>query len=173
MRFCSDYTGLTLEEVRADESRVRRFHPDDVARLREERRMALLRGEPFGAKHMLLQSETLRPMLKTWSPMSLGSWGLLLFGSFAFISFLDALADDDRERWPRLVVLRPAGFLGVLVVVIGDLLGFFLAGYTGVLLTVTNRPIWADTSWLGVLFLVCGASTAAALLEGAERDRSG
>jgi protein NrfD len=43
-------------------------------------------------------------------------------------------------------------------------LGFFLAGYTGVLLSVTNRPIWADTHWLGVLFLLSGASTAAALL---------
>jgi protein NrfD len=39
-----------------------------------------------------------------------------------------------------------------------------LAGYTGVLLSVTNRPLWADTTWLGLLFLLSGASTAAALL---------
>ena len=45
--FFLDYTGLSLEEVRADDSRVRRFHPDDVARVQEERRQALLRGEPF------------------------------------------------------------------------------------------------------------------------------
>jgi formate hydrogenlyase transcriptional activator len=45
--FFLDYTGLSLEEVRADDSRVRRFHPDDVARVQEERHQALLRGEPF------------------------------------------------------------------------------------------------------------------------------
>ena len=48
--FVLDYTGLTLEEVRADDARGRRFHPDDVARLQEERRKALLRGEPFEAE---------------------------------------------------------------------------------------------------------------------------
>jgi PAS domain S-box-containing protein len=45
--FVLDYTGLSLEEVRADVSRLRRLHPDDVARLQEERRTAFLRGEPF------------------------------------------------------------------------------------------------------------------------------
>jgi formate hydrogenlyase transcriptional activator len=45
--FALEYWGLTLEEVKADNPRVRRFHPDDVARLQEERRQALLRGEPF------------------------------------------------------------------------------------------------------------------------------
>ena len=42
-----DYTGLSLEELRADVFRFRRFHPDDVARLQEERRTAFPRGEPF------------------------------------------------------------------------------------------------------------------------------
>src|SRR6267142_6395680 len=45
--FVLDYTGLSLEEVTDEDSRVRRFHPDDVARLEEERRQAFLRGEPF------------------------------------------------------------------------------------------------------------------------------
>jgi len=43
-------------------------------------------------------------------------------------------------------------------------LGLYLAGYTGVLLTVTNRPIWADTTFLGLTFLVSSASASAALL---------
>ncbi len=45
--FVLDFTGLTLEEVRADDSRGRRFHPDDVARVREACREAFERGEPF------------------------------------------------------------------------------------------------------------------------------
>jgi PAS domain S-box-containing protein len=42
-----DYTGLTMEEVMASEYRERVFHPEDVARLREERQKALARGIPF------------------------------------------------------------------------------------------------------------------------------
>jgi formate hydrogenlyase transcriptional activator len=48
--FVLDYTGLSLEEVKADDSRVQCFHPDDVARLQEEHRKALLRGDPFEAE---------------------------------------------------------------------------------------------------------------------------
>src|SRR5712692_4261462 len=41
------YTGLTIAEVTSAEFRARVFHPEDVARLREERRDALARGVPF------------------------------------------------------------------------------------------------------------------------------
>src|SRR5262249_906809 len=47
---------------------------------------------------------------------------------------------------------------------VGGLVGFYVAGYTGVLLAVTNRPIWSDTPLLGLLFLVSAASISAALL---------
>ena len=95
--------------------------------------------------------------------MSVGSWGLTLFGAFAFLSFLAALAEDGVLRVPMLQVLH-AGLFGKLFVAVGAAAAFFLASYTGVLLSVTNRPIWADTSLLGLLFLLSGASTAAALL---------
>ena len=42
-----EYTGLTREEVMADDFRRRVFHPEDVERLRDERRVALARGVPF------------------------------------------------------------------------------------------------------------------------------
>ena len=109
--------------------------------------------------HMLLQSATWRPMFKAYSPMSVGAWALLAFGAFAVLSFLGA----RRETGPW-TMLRPPAPLGVLVSVLGGLFGAFLAGYTGVLLSVTNRPIWADTSLLGLVFLVSGGSTSAALL---------
>jgi len=62
--------------------------------------------------HMLLQSETLRPMFKPWSPMSVGSWALLAFGAFAFVGFLAALAESGRLRWSWLTALRPPRPLG-------------------------------------------------------------
>ena len=52
----------------------------------------------------------------------------------------------------------------VAIAVLGSIFGLFIAGYTGVLLAVTNRPIWADSTLLGLLFLVSGASTGAAAL---------
>ena len=119
---------------------------------------------PWRFWHMLLQSNTFRPMLKTYSPISLGSWALLLFGLFAFAAFLGALAEAGRlrARWPA--ALRPPAILGTVVTALGALFGFFISGYTGVLLSVTNRPIWSDTPLLGLNFLVSAASTSAALI---------
>ena len=42
-----DYTGLSLEEAIAPNPRTRLFHPEDVARVQDERRDALSRGLPF------------------------------------------------------------------------------------------------------------------------------
>lgn len=46
-RYTLEYTGLNLDDVKADGFRERVFHPDDVERLREERATALSRGLPF------------------------------------------------------------------------------------------------------------------------------
>jgi protein NrfD len=127
---------------------------------------------PLRFWHMLIERNTLQPMFKAWSPMSVGSWALLIFGLFSFISFLGALAEEDRFRWPAfrrlhwpgLVAVRPPAPLGIIVAILGGLAGLFIAGYTGVLLAVTNRPIWSDTPLLGMLFIVSAASTSAALM---------
>jgi formate-dependent nitrite reductase membrane component NrfD len=117
--------------------------------------------------HMLIQSNTGEPMFKAWVPMSVGSWGLLLFGLFSFLAALAALSEERAK--PRLLHSGPIRFLrrrgpSLVVAVLGSIFGLFLAGYTGVLLAVTNRPVWADSSLLGLLFLVSGASTGAAAL---------
>jgi protein NrfD len=121
-------------------------------------------GRPERFWHMLIQSHTFRPMLKLYSPMSFGSWALLIFGGVALLSFLAALAEAGRIRWTWPLRLRPPGPLGTLVAIGGALLGIFVAAYTGVLLAVTNRPIWSDTTLLGLNFLISAASTSAALL---------
>jgi protein NrfD len=130
-------------------------------------------GRPLRFWHMLIQSNTYRPMFKYWSPMSIGSWALLLFGFFSVLAFVGALAEDDRVRWPAVRTLRarrplsrllPPSPLGRGIAAIGAVLGLYIAGYTGVLLAVTNRPIWSDTPLLGMLFIVSAASTSAALI---------
>lgn len=117
--------------------------------------------------HMLIQSNTGLPMFKSWVPMSVGSWGLLLFSGFASLAALGALSEDWRG--PRLLQSAPVRFLRrrgplLAIALLGSVFGLFLAGYTGVLLAVTNRPIWADSNLLGLLFVVSGASTGAASL---------
>lgn len=127
---------------------------------------------PLRFWHMLIASNTYRPIFKYWSPMSVGSWAITIFGIFSLIGFVTALADTGRVNWPWARRLRPPGGVGTVLAVIGGLLGFYVAGYTGVLLAVTNRPIWSDTPLLGLLFVVSAASiSAAAILLLAVRSR--
>jgi protein NrfD len=121
-------------------------------------------GQPLRFWHMLVESNTYRPMFKPWSPMSVGSWALLIFGFFSLLSFIGALVEDNRLDWPAGRSIRRPGALSRLIAVIGGLFGFYVAGYTGVLLAVTNRPIWSDTPLLGLLFVVSAASISAALM---------
>jgi formate-dependent nitrite reductase membrane component NrfD len=122
-------------------------------------------GRPLRFWHMLFQSERFpHLMFKSWSPISFGAWAILLFGACAALSMLGARAEEGRAQGAVAKALSGGTVLGKLVAGVGGLFGFFVAGYTGVLLAVTNRPIWADSPWLGALFLVSGASTGAALL---------
>lgn len=107
------------------------------------------------------------PLLKYWSPMSIGSWALLLFGFCSSLSFLGSLRAEGRlARWLR------QGVLGRTLQVFGCVLGFFVAAYTGALLTATNQPLWSDTPWIAALFLTSAASTGiAAVLLLAHRRR--
>jgi formate-dependent nitrite reductase membrane component NrfD len=110
------------------------------------------------------------PLLKYWSPMSAGSWALLLFGLCSYISLLGSVWPGGKvERLVRL------SLFGRLVALVGCATGFFVAAYTGALLTATNQPLWSDTVWIAPLFLTSAASTgiAAMLLFGHRRQVSG
>jgi formate-dependent nitrite reductase membrane component NrfD len=118
-------------------------------------------GQPLRFWHMLVNTTPgeLAPVFKYWSPMSLGAWGLVVFGVFATGSFLDALV-RGRGNGGRLIPNFAAKAWNVL----GLVAGLFVAGYTGVLLAVSNQPIWSDTWVLGAVFLASGLSGSAALL---------
>jgi formate-dependent nitrite reductase membrane component NrfD len=122
-------------------------------------------GKPGRFWHMLWNTtpDAAGLNFKPGSPMSLGAWALLVFGAFATVSFVDALVRDGRLGWGWLARLLGGGF-GKLVSAVGALFGLFIAGYTGVLLSVSNQPVWSDTWALGGLFLASGLSGAAALL---------
>ena len=106
-------------------------------------------SRPLRFWHLLVENNTWWPMFKGWSPMSVGSWALLLFG---FCTLLPLLG------------FRPPTLAGRITAVLGGLLGLYVAGYTGVLLAVTNRPVWADTPLLGALLVVSAVSISAALM---------
>jgi len=50
----SNYTGLSLENMREEDARARILHPEDVQRLHEERREALKRAVPFENEQRVL-----------------------------------------------------------------------------------------------------------------------
>src|SRR2546425_10361209 len=83
-------------------------------------------------------------MFKGWSPISFGAWALLLFGLFAVLAALGGLAEEGRLHNPALRAVGGIvqGGLAKLFGAVAGLLGVFIAGYTGVLLSVTNRPVW-------------------------------
>jgi formate-dependent nitrite reductase membrane component NrfD len=117
-------------------------------------------GKPLRFWHMLVSTTPGAGglMFKAVSPMSVGSWALTLYGIFAFLSFIEALlAVANRPvHVPRPWLLA--------FDCVGAVLGLFVASYTGVLLAVSNQPIWSDSWTLGGLFLASGLTGSAALL---------
>lgn len=102
------------------------------------------------------------------SPMSWGSWILILVYPAGLLLWLTLLGEQDRRR-----VLPPAIADGVdafckrrrnTILWTNVVAGAALGTYTGLLLgTLNARPLW-NTTVLGPLFLVSGLSTAAALM---------
>jgi formate-dependent nitrite reductase membrane component NrfD len=110
---------------------------------------------------------------KYWSPMSVGVWALLVFGLFATVSAFEAFVLDRRSSMPTGAPARPlGGVAGRAFNIAGGILALFVASYTGVLLSVSNQPVWSDTWMLGGLFLASGLSGSAALIGLLSRYRS-
>jgi formate-dependent nitrite reductase membrane component NrfD len=120
-------------------------------------------GQPARFINMLFDASNGGLAFKPWSPMSLGSWALLGFGLFSFVSFLGAIAESGwHAADPIARILR--GTVGAVWNIIGTGLGFFVCGYTGVLLAVSNQPVWSDGWPLGGVFLASSLTGAVAVL---------
>jgi formate-dependent nitrite reductase membrane component NrfD len=91
--------------------------------------------------------------LKFWDPMSLGAWAVGVFGMFTFVSSVLSLSSSESMASLR----RKVGLVGMFF-------GFFLASYTGVLLSSSAMPFWSDARLMGALFLASGASTGIAAI---------
>jgi formate-dependent nitrite reductase membrane component NrfD len=123
--------------------------------------------------HMVLQSKTLLPMFKPWSPLSLGVWLVLLFPALAFVSFVDALIARrvlriGGWRYDRTLHGTPLGLIwsGVTAVI-----ALGVAAYSGVLLSTTNFGGWSDTPLIGALFVATAAATGMAAVLLVESSR--
>lgn len=113
-------------------------------------------GQPVRFWHMVIDPANNTLNFKFWSPMSLGVWGLGVYSGFAFLAFAEALFKPLRG------LLK--GTLGRLILVVGALFALFVCAYTGVLLAVSNQPVWSDGWPIGGLFLASALSGSAALL---------
>src|SRR5256885_1340733 len=102
-------------------------------------------------------------IFKVKSPMSMGVWGLISFSFFSGITAaIQAARDGMLGRWwgARLLAALPQRLL----VLPGTVLGVFLGGYTGVLLTATSVPLWSRSKVLGAVFISSAISTSSALI---------
>lgn len=117
-------------------------------------------GRPERFWHMIVDPAQGILNFKYWSPMSVGVWGLTIFGTFSFVMFAWAIASGRGMSIARIFDGLPGG----VVMVLGSIAGLYICTYTGVLLSVSNQPIWSDGWPLGGLFLASAMSGAAALL---------
>lgn len=96
-------------------------------------------------------------VFKTRSPMSLGSWGLLVFSALSGAGFLRQLLEDLPRTRGFGRALRP---LGAVVSAMSIVPSLFVGGYTGALLSATAMPLWAKArAFLAPLFLSSAVAT--------------
>jgi Ni/Fe-hydrogenase subunit HybB-like protein len=122
-------------------------------------------GQPLRFFHMLVDTSNGGLAFKPDSPMSVGSWVLLFFGLFSFVSFLGAIAEGGWFKATAPIARALRGGVGLVWSAIGTVLGLFICAYTGVLLAVSNQAVWSDAGWaLGGMFLASALAGSAALL---------
>jgi len=122
-------------------------------------------GQPMRFWHLFFYTKDGMPYMNLTSPLSVGTWALLIYSGMSFLSFLNALSEEGRLTSGALKKFH-ALFNRVphkVYAAAGSFFGFFVAGYTGVLVNTTARPLWEATDPLfGPIFVASAASTGAA-----------
>jgi protein NrfD len=138
----------------------------------------LTRPERFW--HMIWKSDTGGPMFKYYSAISLGVWIIMLFMIFVVLaviaSFVETRRGVEQARSREEAVSSSPAASGndpqdtstsifAKIVALGCVLtGASLAAYTGLVLTGSNRPLWGDSAWITLLFLLSGISAGGAAM---------
>jgi formate-dependent nitrite reductase membrane component NrfD len=115
-------------------------------------------GRPERFHHMLR-------VFKFRSPMSVGTWGLVVFGAFSTLSALIQAAEDGLFGRGTLVARLLLRLPSRAIAFLGQFPAFFVSGYTGVLLAATAVPLWTKNYLLmGPLFIASALSNALAAI---------
>ena len=124
-------------------------------------------GQPMRFWHLFFYTRDGMPYMNLTSPLSVGTWALLVYSGMSFLSFLNVLAEEGRltsealKKFHTLFSRVPHKVYAA----VGSFFGFFVAGYTGVLVNITARPLWEATDPLfGPIFIASAASTGAAAI---------
>ncbi len=110
-------------------------------------------GQPIRFWHLFTQ-------FKVISPMSMGTWVLLAWVAIAVVLIILWWVENRLTEEVARSLQRITGLLSSVNVVLAVL----LTAYTGVLLAVSNQPLWASTVLLPSLFVASAVSTGVALL---------
>ena len=114
--------------------------------------------------HMIVQSETWQPMFKYWSPMSYGSWIVMIFSGLATVNFVAALWGDRGGLLGWLPRLIDRGVVGTVFQGLILLASYGLGSYVGALLNASNQLFWSDTPLIGALFFASAIGAGLSLL---------
>lgn len=143
-------------------------------------KIATFLGVPLVLLGSLLLVVDLGEQLRAWhlftrvrlgSPMSMGSWILLLYALLGVVMIALWWSKSFEPGEIRLTVIsglasviRPAASLVPVLAWIELVLAVLLVAYTGVLLSATNQPLWGGVLLLPALFVASAVSTGLALL---------
>jgi len=143
-------------------------------------KIAMFLGVPLVLLGSLLLVVDLGEQLRAWhlftrfrleSPMSMGSWILLLYALIGIVMIALWWAKSFEPEEVRLTVLsglasviRPAAPVIAVLSWITVVLAVLLIAYTGVLLSATNQPLWGGVLLLPALFVASAISTGMALI---------
>src|SRR4030042_1380703 len=143
-------------------------------------KIATFLGVPLVLLGSLLLVVDLGEQLRAWhlftrfrlgSPMSMGSWILLLYALLGVVMIAMWWVKSFEPGEVRLSVIsglasviRPAAVAVGVLTWIEVVLAVLLVAYTGVLLSATNQPLWGGVLLLPALFVTSAVSTGLALL---------